>query len=466
MQPDFAIVSKRVVTPDGTREAGLLVAGGAIAGVVRRSEIPPSVTVEDVGNLVVMPGLIDSHVHINEPGRTDWEGFTTATRAAAAGGITTLVDMPLNSSPVTTTSSAFQEKLKASTGKLHVDCGFHGGVVPGNTAELQSLADTGVLGFKAFLVHSGIDEFPNATEVDLKAAMPVIAKTGLPLLVHCELTSDSPQWNGPPTSYKAFLASRPRKWEQDAIELMIRLCRVTRCRIHIVHLSSADALAVIRAARKEGLPLTVETCPHYLYFAAEDVPDSDTRFKCAPPIRELENRERLWEALLDGTIDFVVSDHSPSAPKLKLLKEGDFQNSWGGIASLQFGLSIVWTEASRRGAMVADMARWMSEGPAQLAGLSGRKGRLDKGYDADIVIWNPEESFSVTGEETFHRHPLTPYEGRHLTGRVQRTYLRGRKIFDSGEHLPTPYGQAILQINSANGSTGKSRNQKKEMHGT
>ncbi|HEX9614651.1 MAG TPA: allantoinase AllB [Bacteroidota bacterium] len=466
MQPDFAIVSRRVVTPDGTREAALLVAGETIVGVARRSEIPSSMTVEDVGDLVVMPGLIDSHVHINEPGRTEWEGFVTATRAAAAGGITTLVDMPLNSSPVTTSVAAFDEKLRAADGKLHVDCGFYGGAVPGNTDDLQPMAEAGVLGFKAFLVHSGIDDFPDATEGDLRAAMPLISKTGLPLLVHCELASGAPQWDGPPTSYRAFLASRPRKWEQDAIELMIRLCRATRCRIHIVHLSSADALPTLSAARIEGLPLTVETCPHYLYFSAEDVTDSDTRFKCTPPIRERENRERLWEALLDGTIDFVVSDHSPSAPELKLLNEGDFQKAWGGIASLQFGLSIVWTEAGRRGATLADMARWMSGSPAQLAGLSGRKGRLDKGYDADMVVWSPEESFEVTAGKIFHRHPLTPYEGRQLTGRVHRTYLRGRKIYDSGDHITAPYGQAIFGLNSAGGSARKSRNQKKETHGT
>ncbi len=444
MTPDLALKSRRIVTPDGIREGAVLIKDGLIEAVVPVAQIPKNCPVEDVASSVVMAGLVDSHVHVNEPGRTDWEGFETATRAAAAGGITTLVDMPLNSSPVTTTARAFEEKRTAAEGKLWVDTGFYAGLIPGNTADLEPLLDAGVLGVKAFLVHSGIDEFPNATEADLRAGLPILARRGVPLLVHAELDLGAPEMPDP-RSYAAYLASRPRAWENAAIALLIDLCRDYGARIHVVHLSSSDAVPALQEAREEGLPLTVETCPHYLYFAAEAVSDGDTRFKCAPPIREHDNREQLWAALRDGIIDFVVSDHSPSLPALKRLDEGDFQRAWGGIASLQFGLPIVWTAARARGVEVVDVARWMSHGPAQFLGLNHRKGRIEVGWDADLVVWNPEASFTVEPSLIHYRHTLTPYEGERLYGVVEMTLLRGTKVYERGHFLGEPVGKMVFR---------------------
>jgi len=442
---DLALRSRRIVTPDGIRDGAVLIQGGRITDVVSREDIPKDWPVEDVGDSVLMPGLVDSHVHINEPGRTEWEGFETATRAAAAGGITTLVDMPLNSSPVTTTVEAFEQKLAAARGKLWVDCGFYAGLIPGNTAHLEPLIDTGVLGVKAFLVHSGIDDFPNATEADLRAGMPILARSGVPLLVHAECDLGTSPDLTDPRSYAAYVASRPKAWENEAIRLMVDLCNEYGCRTHIVHLSSGEAVSILRAARQDGLPLTVETCPHYLFFAAEDIPDGDTRFKCAPPIRERENCERLWQALREGVIDFVVSDHSPSLPSLKRLDEGDFQQAWGGIASLQLGLPIVWTAARGRGGSVSDVAEWMCRGPAHFLRLDHRKGTIESGKDADLVVWNPEEAFTVAPSMIQHRHHLTPYEGQTLHGVVERTFLRGVKVFESGQFLGSPVGRVVLR---------------------
>ncbi len=444
MTPDLALKSCRIVTPDGIREGAVLIKDGLIEAVVPVAQIPEDCPVEDVASSVVMAGLVDSHVHVNEPGRTDWEGFETATRAAAAGGITTLIDMPLNSSPVTTTVPAFEEKIAAAEGKLWVDAGFYAGLIPGNTADLEPLLDAGVLGVKAFLVHSGIDEFPNATEADLRAGLPLLARRGVPLLVHAELDLGAPEMPDP-RSYAAYLASRPRAWENAAIALLIDLCREYGARIHVVHLSSSDAVPALREAREEGFPLTVETCPHYLYFAAEDIPDGDTRFKCAPPLRERANRERLWQALRDGVIDFIVSDHSPSLPALKRLDEGDFQRAWGGIASLQFGLPIVWTAARERGVEVIDIARWMSHGPAQFLGLNHQKGRIEAGGDADLVVWNPEATFTVEPSMIHHRHRLTPYEGERLYGVVEMTLLRGTKVYERGRFLGKPVGKMVFR---------------------
>ncbi len=455
---EFIIRSTKVVTLDGVRSATIIVRNGTIAEVLPYDRLSDGLYIEDVGDLVISPGLVDTHVHINEPGRTEWEGFETATKAAAAGGVTTLVDMPLNSSPVTTTADALKKKLVAARGKLWVDVGFYGGVVPGNNQHIQFLIDSGVLGFKAFLIHSGIDEFPNATEDDLRSAMPIIANHNLPLLVHCELSTGNPQSiirnldesthglveSHRPKSYHEYLSSRPAQWEHDAIELMIRLCEEYGCRTHIVHLSSADAIPMIHGARAAGLPLTVETCPHYLYFSSEEIPNGDTRFKCAPPIRERDNKERLWNALKDNTIDFIVSDHSPSTPSLKCLKSGDFQQAWGGIASLQFGLSIIWTEARQRGFSLNDITRWMSKKPAEIINLGKQKGAIAPGYDADLVIWNPDEQFTIESSLIHHRHKLTPYEGRTVYGKVKKTYLRGAKIFDDGSLHHQPLGNILL----------------------
>jgi len=444
----WALRCRRVVTPSGVRDVAVVVEGKTIVDVVAPEALPAGCPVEDVGDRVVLPGLIDTHVHINEPGRTEWEGFATATRAAAAGGITTLVDMPLNSSPVTTTVLALALKLQAARGKLAVDCGFYGGVVPGGSGQVPPLIAAGVLGFKAFLCHSGIDEFPSATEPELRVVLPELARAGVPLLVHAELTGPA-QIAAPATvserrSYRRHLASRPRAWELEAIRLMIDLCREFRCHVHIVHLSSADALPLLARAREEGLPLTVETCPHYLIFAAEEIPDGDTRYKCAPPIRERENRERLWDGLRHGLIDTIGSDHSPAPPELKHLDTGDVFRAWGGIASLQVALPAVWTEASRRGFTIADLTRWMSKNPAELVGLSSQKGAIAPGRDADLVVFDPESTFAVDQTALYHRHKATPYEGRALKGRVETTYLRGRAVYRCSGFSPSNWGRSLL----------------------
>jgi len=448
--PDLVVRGKRVVTPAGERPAAIHIRGGVIEAIAGPSDIPAGAAVHDAGDLVVMPALVDTHVHINEPGRTEWEGFSTATRAAAAGGITTLVEMPLNSIPATTTAAAYREKLAAAASKLWVDVGFWGGVVPGNASELRPLWDAGVFGFKCFLAPSGVEEFACVREADLRAALPELAALGAPLLAHSEVpgpieaASNSVAKSGAsPRQYSTWLASRPREAENEAIALLLHLARRFQARLHIVHLSSSDAVAALREAKASGLAATVETCPHYLTFAAEEVPGGATQFKCAPPIRERENREKLWEALADGTIDLIATDHSPCPPTMKLAEEGDFLRAWGGIASLQLSLPAVWTEARRRGYAVPRVAAWMCGGPARLAGIEKHKGAIVVGCDADFVIWNPDAAFRVDPAQLHHRHKLTPYAGRELKGVVQTTFLRGRKVFDRGEFSATPIGQAL-----------------------
>jgi allantoinase len=447
----FGLFSKNVVTPKGIKEAVVLVEGGTIYGIADRDNVPADFKVEDLSDLVVMPGLVDSHVHINEPGRTEWEGFRTATRAAAAGGITTVADMPLNSNPVTTTLPALKEKLEAAEPQLWVDCAFYGGVVPGNTAQLEPMIEAGVVGFKCFLIHSGIDDFPDVSEPDLRSAMPVLARHGVPLLVHAELEHEhdhkqeaAAAWVNA-RSYNEFLNSRPRKWEDDAIRLMLRLCQEFKCPTHIVHLSSSDLVPDIKAAVTKGMPFTVETCPHYLTFASEEIPDGDTRFKCAPPIREQENREKLWAALRDGTIKIVVSDHSPCTPDLKFMQEGDLKKAWGGISSLQFRLPAVWTEAQKRNFSLNDIVEWLCRKPAAFLGMDKRKGALAPGYDADIVVWDPHNKFAVSPDAIEHKHKVTPYEGRQLQGVVERTYLQGRLVFSNGKVSSEPQGKILLR---------------------
>jgi allantoinase len=448
----WGLRSARVVGADGdVGPATVLIEGGRIREVVHGAgagDVPAGVPVDDVGARVIAPGLVDCHVHVNEPGRTDWEGFATATRAAAAGGVTTLVDMPLNCLPVTTTRAALEEKLRAAAGQLHVDVGFWGGVIPGNAGELAGLAAAGALGCKAFLVHSGIDEFPNATESDLRAAMPALREAGLPLLAHAELDLGAPrterQAAADPRSYARYLSSRPAAWEDAAIALLIRLARETGCAVHVVHLSSAASLAQLERAKDEGLPVSAETCPHYLCLEAEAIPDGATYFKCAPPIREHANREALWRGLQRGVIDLVVSDHSPCAPALKLPERGEFEAAWGGIASLQLGLPAVWTEARRRGHGLAELASWMSARPAALAGLGRRKGRIAPGYDADLVVWDPEAELSVEADQLFFRHKVSPYLGRRLFGRVEATLLRGQLVYDGVGHPAGPVGAPLL----------------------
>lgn len=446
--PQYGIHSRRTLLPEGMKDVVVLVSDGVINDIVDSEMVPANCVVHDVGEDVLMPGVVDSHVHVNEPGRTEWEGFETATRAAAAGGITSIVDMPLNSDPVTTTVEALQKKLFSTQDKLWVDCAFWGGVVPGNANALKDMVDRGVRGFKCFLIHSGIDDFPNVTEADLRLAMPTLAACGVPLLVHAELEcGDSCEWQHGPRSYRSFLDSRPRRWENEAIKLMINLCREYMCPVHIVHLSSAEAIPLIEQAKRERLPITVETCPHYLTFAAEEIEDGDPRFKCAPPIRERENRELIWKALQDGIIDMVVSDHSPCTPQLKYLTEGDVQKAWGGISSLQFGLSTVWTEARKRGSTIAQVSDWLSGNTARFAKLA-RKGRLEKGLDADFVIWNPEQMHKIEQSMIHHRHKVTPYDGRVLLGVVNQTFVRGQKVFDRGSFSSNPCGAAILSSDS------------------
>ncbi len=434
----IAIHSKRILLPDGTREATLFMEEGHITSIIDGLAMVEGVDLVEAGDRVVMPGIIDPHVHINEPGRTEWEGFDTACRAAVAGGITMLVDMPLNASPVTTTPAAFDEKLAAAAGQLHCDCGFWGGVVPGNEQEIEPLIDRGVLGFKAFLTHSGIDDFPNVTEADLRKVMPIIARHGLPLLVHCELESETaaPK-DGDSRSYLRYLASRPAKWEDDAIALMIRLCEEYQCRTHIVHLSSASSIEPIRRAKQKGLPLTVETAQHYLYFTAESIGDGKTYFKCAPPIRAKENNDRLWAALGEGVIDFVATDHSPAPPALKKADSGDFVTAWGGISSLQLALPVLWTAAEQRGFTPDHLLKWLCAAPALLAGESQRRGKIATGYRADLTIWDPGQSFRVEPQALYHRHKSSPYLDEDLHGVVEQTWLGGKKIFDKQASMLT-----------------------------
>lgn len=404
------ISSQRVVLGNEVKPASIVIEGGKIIAI----ESPQTSDV-DYGNLVVMPGLVDSHVHVNEPGRTEWEGFATATRAARKGGITTIVDMPLNSLPPTTTLQALELKQRHAHGETNV--ALWGGVIPGNTGELKKMLDAGARGFKCFLVHSGVDEFPNVNERELYEAARELAGTNAPLLVHAELGEHLHQAHGDADDYATYLHSRPNEAEDEAIELLLRVCRETGARMHVVHLSSASALQILARAKKERLPLTAETTPHYLHFDAESIPRGRTEFKCAPPIREHENREALWRGLRDGLIDLVVSDHSPCTPELK---RGDFMHAWGGIASLQFVLPIVWTNASARGFTLNDIARWCCESPAKLANLES-KGRIAIGMDADFVIWDPEATFTVTPDLIEHRHKVTPYLGAELRGVVSDT---------------------------------------------
>ncbi|HKO42942.1 MAG TPA: allantoinase AllB [Pyrinomonadaceae bacterium] len=449
---NLIIRGRKVVLTSGIAPAAIHIAGETITAVTDYDTLPDGCElIQADDDSIVMPGLVDTHVHVNEPGRTEWEGFATATRAAAAGGTTTLIDMPLNSIPPTTTVEGFEAKLNAAKGQCYVDVGFWGGVIPGNTDELEPLLAAGVVGFKCFLVHSGVDEFPNVTEADLRQAMPVLTKLGAVLIVHAEVPGpiEEHETQAAAKDYQKFLSTRPRAAENQAIEMMIRLSREYATRVHIVHHSSADALPALRAAKESGVPITAETCPHYLAIAAEDVVDGATEFKCCPPIRERENREQLWRALQDETIDMIVSDHSPCPPDLKLREAGDFISAWGGISSLQLRLPIVWTEARGRGFSVVDLARWLCVAPAGLVGLQDRKGKIVAGYDADVVIWNPSKSFKVEGEKLHHRHKLTPYEGRELEGVVERTFLRGRQIYVAERISDRPQGDLIKMTHVA-----------------
>jgi len=444
----LVIRSQRVLVDGELRPASIVVQDGVITAIGGFEESGWGADHHDFDEAVVMPGLVDTHVHINEPGRAEWEGFVTATRAAAAGGVTTLIEMPLNSIPATTSREAFSVKVAATEGRLTVDVGFWGGVVPGNVPELRSLYEAGVFGFKCFLVPSGVPEFAAVNEADLREALPVLSSLGAVLLVHSELPGPIEEAlaevrGDDPRRYTTWLKSRPRAAENEAIALLIRLSREFDVHVHVVHLSSSDALGYLRQARAEGAKITVETCPHYLTFTAEEIRDGATEFKCAPPIRRRTNREQLWRALADGSIDLIATDHSPCPPAMKCRETGDFLRAWGGISSLELSLPVMWTEARQRGAGIPQIARWISEGPSRLAGLS-RKGAIAVGCDADLVVWDPDAEFRLDAGALHQRHKLTPYAGRKLRGVVQTTFLRGQKIYDRG-NFPAPAAGRVLQ---------------------
>jgi allantoinase len=427
---ELVLRSTRVVTPEGMRPASVAVADGRIAGVLPYDAEPPTGAVlEELGDHALLPGLVDTHVHVNDPGRTAWEGFWTATRAAAAGGITTLLDMPLNSIPPTTTVENLRVKQAVAGPKAHVDTGFWGGAIPGNTADLRPLHEAGVFGFKCFLSPSGVEEFPELDQQQLGAALAEISGFDGLLIVHAEdphQLAEAPQKAGP--AYADFLASRPRTAENAAISALVAQAARLNARVHVLHLSSSDALPLIAEAKAAGVRISVESCPHFLTLTAEEVPDGATEFKCCPPIREAANQDALWQGLADGTIDCVVSDHSPCTTDLKV---PDFAAAWGGISSLQLGLPAIWTEARRRGHGLQDVVRWMSAGPARLAGL-GAKGAIEAGRDADFVVLAPDETFTVDPAELHHRNQVTAYAGKTLYGVVKSTWLRGVRIAEHG----------------------------------
>jgi len=441
-----ALYSNRCWVNGKLQPATIYIEKDKISKVILGKPAQPVTDLVDYGQLVIMPGVIDAHVHINDPGRTEWEGFETATKAAAAGGITTLIDMPLNSSPVTVNVAAFQQKIKQGLlSKFYVNCGLYGGLVPDNLEDLEDLIKSGVLGIKCFLTHSGIDEFPNVGKKELELAMPVIAKYKIPMLVHCEWTdkpAEKPDF--PDTgSYPQYLASRPKRWENEAVALMVGLCEKHQCRTHIVHVASAEALPIISGGKKKGLPLTAETCPHYIYFHAEGIPDNHTLYKCAPPIREKANNQQLKEAFKTGILDFIASDHSPAPPDLKELDSGNLMKAWGGISSLQYLLSAAWTSL-KDDLTLETFIPLVTEKPAQFLNIQNQKGFLKKDMDADLTIWSPEESFVISKSQNLHKHKISPYTGETLSGKVAVTYVNGREVFN-GKILDQLVGKWLLK---------------------
>ena len=444
---ELIIRGRRVMLPQGESLASVHIGHGVIHRVAQWSEIEPGVPVFDAGEDVIMPGVVDIHAHINEPGRTEWEGFQSATRAAAAGGITMLIDMPLNSVPATTNVAALASKIAAASGKLWVDIGFHGGIVPNNGASLRELWQAGVIGLKCFLCDSGVEEFPPVSDLQLESALGELRDLNPWLLVHAEApeildAARAAEKSSPDKrlNYADFLRSRPDDAEYRAVQNLIGFCESYGVRTHIVHLSSASVLPLLSAAKQHGLKITAETCPHYLTFDAETIPAEATEYKCAPPIRSAANREKLWQGLKDGIIDVIATDHSPCTPELKRRETGDFAHSWGGIASLQFALPAVWTQAGRRGIALSEIVQWMCTRPAELAGLS-KKGSIALGKDADIICFRPEAEIRVEAEDIFHRHKLTPYLGKKLTGWVGQTFVRGQLVYDQGRFSAAPLGQ-------------------------
>ncbi len=444
MQYDRVIRSQHVITEIGDRAAAVAIKDGKIAAIGAFDEKYEAL--EDItlaGALI--PGLVDSHVHINEPGRTQWEGFESATKAGAAGGVTTLIDMPLNSIPPTVNTDALEVKIKAATGKCSVDVGFWGGSIPGNVKDLKPLFDKGVFGFKCFLLHSGVEEFPASGPDDLSAALDELVKFNALMIVHAEDSIAIAESSKPSSrKYSEFLASRPKGAENVAIAQLIEEARRTKARVHVVHLSSGDSLSLIRSAKADGVKITVETCPHYLALTAEEIADGATQYKCCPPIREKRNQEELWQGLKDGIIDQIVSDHSPCTEDLKIFNIGDFQQAWGGISSLQLGISIIWSQAKNREISLWQVVKWMSQKPAELVGLKN-KGAIAVGMDADLVEFNTEKTFTVEPAKLFHKNLTTPYQGKTLTGVVEQTWLRGNLIYKNGSMINLPSGEFLYR---------------------
>lgn len=460
----FWITSKRIVTPQGIISGSVEINEGRIISVIEgngKQGKSKQEEVIDYGDAVVMPGLIDVHVHLDEPGRTEWEGFDTGTRAAAAGGVTTVVDMPLNNQPTTVSKETLELKLEAAEDKIYVDVGFWGGLIPENalnTSILEGLLSAGVLGVKSFMCPSGIDDFPMTTIDHIKEGLSVLARYRRPLLVHSEIQQDSENRlelkdNRDPHDYLTYLNTRPPSWEQAAITELVGVTKDTRiggplegAHVHIVHLSDSSAsLDLIKEAKNRGDSLSVETCPHYLAFSSEEIPNGDTRFKCSPPIRDAFNKEKLWEAVLEGDIDLLSSDHSPTVPELKLLEEGDFLRAWGGISSLQFDLPVTWSYGKKYGLTLEQLSILWSKKPAAFAGLES-KGAIAVGNHADIVVWHPELEFDLNDDHpVFLKHPsLSAYMGKRFSGKVLDTFVRGNLVFKDGKHAPAACGVPIL----------------------
>ena len=430
---EFLIHSHRCFVQEQLVEATLHIKNNTIYKVHDGLYTLDNIPFLEYDSAIVMPGIIDTHVHINEPGRSDWEGFDTATKAAAAGGITTLIEMPLNASPVTTSKEAFLQKQKAATNKLHVNCGFYGGVVPDNSASIEELITSGVFGIKGFLTHSGIDEFPNVTRKHLESIAPILQKYDIPLLLHCELDDDKIPVVTDTKSYQEYLNSRPAHWETNAIELALELQQEYDIRVHIVHLSTAEGLPLIRKHKEKTDKLTVETCPHYLFFDAEMIPDASPIYKCAPPIREKSNNEVLWNAVLEGDFDFISSDHSPAPPEIKQLESGDFFKAWGGISGLQFTLPVLFTSGRNYGLTLEQLIPLLTSKPANFIGLAHKKGFLKDGYEADITIWDENQHISIEENNIFHKHKPTPYLGQKLLGKTIDTFVNGKRVLNNGK---------------------------------
>jgi allantoinase len=436
---DTVVRARRAVVGGEERSVAVGIRDGRIVAVAAYDELAAPAAVELADDEVLLPGLVDTHVHVNEPGRTEWEGFASATRAAAAGGVTTIVDMPLNSIPPTTTVAALEEKRGVAEGQAWVDVGFWGGAVPDNLDELAGLHEAGVLGFKCFLLDSGVEEFPHLPPTEFAAAMAETGRLGALMIVHAE-DADEVAECAHGTAYRGFLESRPDAAEERAITLVVDTARATGARAHVVHLSASGAVPTLRAARAEGVDVSVETCPHYLHFEAGSIPDGATELKCCPPIRDAANRDALWAALADGDIDMVVSDHSPCTAELKRSESGDFADAWGGIASLQLGLPVVWTSARERGVPLVDVVRWMATAPARRVGLAG-KGEIAVGADADLCVFAPDQPWVVDPARLHHKNPVSAYAGRTLTGTVRATWLRGRHI----DVADTPRGRLLTR---------------------